>query len=243
MKIQFYLFPTAIALLLILAVQCHSFAIDHAYSKLADYFNATTGPPSSLDISDAMIDKFYNLSGEARVSIETVVASNRRLAYVDGSGWYIGSDEVHHYASGVKCWSDYFSVEMGYWYGPWSKASGNVYCTGTSDCSIAHMSGHTTCESWSISVSSGIADGFINFGVTAGYDHQNCFEGTDTTQCTWNDQQCHCIWTQQQMTYQNGYKRRRCSSNHGDYTAWMQNIVHDAPTNRVSYGCGSKCSD
>lgn len=206
-------------------------------------FTSMTGPPSSSDITMAMVERFLNLSGEARVSSGGGPMRRGRMAYSDGSGTYVGSDEVHHYASGVKCWSDYFVVETGRWYGPWTKASGNVYCTGASQCSIAHMDGHTTCETWSVDVSSGIKADWISFEVSLGYSHQNCNTGTDTTQCVWSDHACHCIWTQQEMSYQNGYKRRRCSSSNGDYTAWMQNIVHDAPTNRVSYGCGSKCTD
>ncbi|MCO5602774.1 hypothetical protein L7F22_056912 [Adiantum nelumboides] len=216
--------------------------------QLVERFNRSTGPPKGgqdilecdeqgMSFPGDLLQQPFNLSSNhSRMS-------QRRVLYTDGSGTYITSDEVHHYASGVKCWSDYFVVDSGYWWSSWVKASGNLYCTGTSSCSFSHMDGHQTCQSWSISLSAGVESEFIKFGVTAGYEHQDCHTGTDVNQCTWSDGQCHCIWTQQQMTYQHGYKRRRCSSNNGDYTAWMQDVVHDAPTSVTSYGCGSKCSD
>ncbi|KAI5081312.1 hypothetical protein GOP47_0004495 [Adiantum capillus-veneris] len=222
---------------------------------LVERFNTSTGPPrggqdimecdeQGVSLPGDLLQLPMNRSTHNIAAVEeTRMRKRARVLYTDGSGTYITSDEVHHYASGVKCWSDYFVVDSGYWWSSWVKASGNLYCTYTSSCSFSHMDGHQTCQSWSISLSTGVESEFIKFSVSLGYEHQDCTTGTDVSQCTWSDGQCHCIWTQQQMTYQHGYKRRRCSSSNGDYTAWMQDVVHDAPTKTISYGCGSKCTD
>ncbi|KAJ2981307.1 hypothetical protein NQ176_g2100 [Zarea fungicola] len=163
--------------------------------------------------------------------------------YADGEGTYIDSDSGHRYASGVKCWTDYFIVSQSAYKGPWYPASGKVYCSGTSACQVSKMSGTQNCETWSLSITAGVESKIFKFGITAGYALQNCNSASDTTSCTWSDKQCHIVWAQQQYLQQNGYARRRCHDKGRDYTAWMQDFTHTAPTSTVNYGCGSKCSD
>ncbi|KAI9923900.1 hypothetical protein ASPWEDRAFT_170467 [Aspergillus wentii DTO 134E9] len=162
--------------------------------------------------------------------------------YTDGEGTYVNSDSIHHYASGVKCWNDWYVVNQDITYSPWQVASGKVYCSGTEQCQVTKMTGDQTCETSSIEISAGIQSDIFNMGVSAGYEVQNCNQAQDTTFCTWNDDQCHVVWTQQQLFRTQGYTRRRCSDK-GDYTAWMKDYEWTAPTNSVNYGCGSSCDD
>ncbi|KAB8270063.1 hypothetical protein BDV30DRAFT_229308 [Aspergillus minisclerotigenes] len=174
------------------------------------------------------------------LSLNGTIVSRR---WNDGEGTYVGSDSVHHYASGVKCWNDYFVVQQEITYGSWEAASGKTYCTGTQICQVSKMMGAQHCKSISISVTAGISSDLFNAGVSAGYDVQDCSQATDTTACTWNDGGCHIVWTQQQQLSQTGYTRRRCSSKDGDYTAWMQDFTNVIPTSYINYGCGSSCDD
>lgn len=158
---------------------------------------------------------------------------------------YIGTDSVHRYASGVKCWTDYHREKTYNYWDAWKKASGNVYCTGTSLCSVARMDGVQVCEQWSAELSVTIKSAVVDASVRLGYSHQTCNVGQDTTQCTWNDQQCHCIWTQQQMVANDIKVLRRCNfkDGKGDVTTEEKWIYNRAPTKVVNYGCGSKCTD
>jgi hypothetical protein len=163
--------------------------------------------------------------------------------YTDGQGTYVTSDSVHHYASGTKCWTDYFVVHHGTIYDNWKQASDKIYCTGTSLCTLNQMSGVQTCETWSVGVEGGVEAGIFNFGVSLGYDLQKCHVAQDVKACNWNDGGCHVVWTRQQLLAQEGYARRRCDDGSGDYTAWLQDFKYTAPTEHADYGCGSKCSD
>jgi hypothetical protein len=164
--------------------------------------------------------------------------------YTDGQGTYVTTDSVHHYATGTKCWTDYFVVKHGLIYDNWKQASDKIYCTGTSLCTLNQMSGVQTCETWSVGVEGGVAQGIFNFGVSLGFDLQKCHVAQDVKACNWNDGGCHVIWTRQQLLAQEGYARRRCDGgSNGDYTAWMQDFKYTAPTEHADYGCGSKCSD
>jgi hypothetical protein len=163
--------------------------------------------------------------------------------YTDGQGTYVTSDSVHHYASGTKCWTDYFVVHHGIIYDDWKQASDKIYCTGTSLCTLNQMSGVQTCETWSVGVEGGVEAGIFNFGVSLGYDLQKCHVAQDIKACNWNDGGCHVVWTRQQLLAQEGYARRRCDDGSGDYTAWLQDFKYTAPTEHADYGCGSKCSD
>jgi hypothetical protein len=163
--------------------------------------------------------------------------------YTDGQGTYVTSDSVHHYASGTKCWTDYYVVNHGIIYDDWKQASDKIYCTGTSLCTLNQMSGVQTCETWSVGVEGGVEAGIFNFGVSLGYDLQKCHVAQDIKACNWNDGGCHVVWTRQQLLAQEGYARRRCDDGSGDYTAWLQDFKYTAPTEHADYGCGSKCSD
>lgn len=163
--------------------------------------------------------------------------------YSDGEGSYVNSNEGHKYASGVRCWTDWYVVEQRRFYAEWLPASGKTYCTGTQSCTVSKMNGNSKCETWSMSMDAGISSDIINFSIHAGYDLQKCNSATDSTACSWNDGKCHIIWAQQQLVETKGYARRRCHDKGRDYTAWMKEYSHTAPTRSVNYGCGSKCSD
>ena len=166
-----------------------------------------------------------------------------RREYTDGEGQYVNSDSVHHYASGVKCWTDYYVVSQDVEYGEWYPASDKVYCTNTNQCRVDKMTGQQNCQTTTIEMSAGIEADFLNIGISAGYQVQKCSSAQDTSSCTWTDDQCHIIWAQQQYLSQKGYSRRRCHDKGQDYTAWMKDFENKAPTNSLNYGCGSKCSD
>jgi hypothetical protein len=181
---------------------------------------------------------------EAKLRPHTVLRDMfKRELYTDGEGTYINSDSVHHYASGVKCWTDYFLVSQHLYSGPWERASGDIYCTGTSSCEVAQLLGTQHCTTTTLTLSSTIGDGMDSLALAVGYDIQNCNTASDTTYCTWTDGNCHVVWTQPQWVAQSGYERRRCSSDSGDYTAWMQDFERDSPTSQITYGCGSSCGD
>ena len=163
--------------------------------------------------------------------------------YTDGQGTYVTSNSVHHYASGTKCWTDYFVVKHGIIYDDWKQASDKIYCTGTSLFTLNQMSGVQTFETLSFGVEGGVAQVIFNFGVSLWFDLQNCHVAHDVKSCNWNDGGCHVIWTRQQLLAQEGYARRRCDDGKGDYTAWLQDFKYTAPTEHADYGCGSKCSD
>ena len=46
-------------------------------------------------------------------------ASTLSKRYTDGEGTYVTSDSVHRYASGVKCWNDWYLVGQVIDYLPW----------------------------------------------------------------------------------------------------------------------------
>jgi hypothetical protein len=192
----------------------------------------------------APIDEPDYIVAEAKLHPHTAQRDmSKRELYTDGEGTYINSDSVHHYASGVKCWTDYFLVNQSVYGGPWELDSGEVHCTGTSTCEVTALLGTQHCTTTSLTLTTTIGDGLDSLAAAVGYSIQNCNTASDTTACTWNDDQCHVVWTQQEYVAQLGYARRRCSSNSGDYTAWMQDFERDSPTSQVNYGCGSSCGD
>jgi hypothetical protein len=171
--------------------------------------------------------------------------------YADGSGTYLTSDTITHpykFPLIRKCWQDYFLVSASNSVGPWTKSSGDIYCTGTSTCMATELTGTQHCVTKSQTISVGVSasiEGFVgaNFGVTFGLDDQHCFTASDTTACSWNDGQCHTVWTQQTFNNAVGYMRKRCNWGHGDETDCMTDWSQQTPTTQVSYGCGSKCTD
>lgn len=138
-------------------------------------------------------------------------------------------------------WWDLYYVQSRTYWDPWHKASGNFYCTGTSQCQIDQMSGWETCKSWTVGLSAGIQGAIGSASASVGYSYTNCYSGQNTHSCTWSDQQCHCIWTQQQMV-ETGTVAKEFHWVNGPtgnyYWIWGW-----APTSIVSYGCGSKCTD
>ncbi|KAK1454706.1 hypothetical protein CMEL01_03466 [Colletotrichum melonis] len=163
--------------------------------------------------------------------------------YNDGEGRYLGSDGNHQYASGVKCWNDYFVVEQNLYNDPWRQASSKVYCTKSQSCQATQGVNNQVCETTSFEISAGIMAEFVTASISVGHQTQTCSGSTSLTACTWNDQGCHVIWSQQQMLSQKGYQRRRCTSSNGDYTAWTKFLEKKAPTEFKNYGCGSSCND
>ncbi|KAK1726485.1 uncharacterized protein BDZ83DRAFT_546322, partial [Colletotrichum acutatum] len=163
--------------------------------------------------------------------------------YNDGEGRYLGSDGNHRYASGVKCWNDYFVVEQNLYNDPWRQASSKVYCTKSQSCQATQGVNNQVCETTSFEISAGITAEFVTASISVGHQTQTCSGSTSLTACTWNDQGCHVIWSQQQMLSQKGYQRRRCASGDGDYTAWTKFLEKKAPTEFKNYGCGSSCND
>ncbi|KAG9240340.1 hypothetical protein BJ878DRAFT_526623 [Calycina marina] len=195
---------------------------------------ATAAPAHLVDFTQAE-ETFH-----ASVINRTATSLTKR--YTDGEGTYVTSDSVHHYASGVKCWNDWFLVSQAIDYLPWEVSSGKQYCTGTDSCYVASLSGKQHCETTSITINAGVTSEIFTLSVSYGYDVQDCVTASDTSACIWTDGQCHVVWTQQQILKSHGYTRRRCNEN-GDYTAWMEDYENSTPTSIVNYGCGSSCDD
>ena len=90
--------------------------------------------------------------------------------YTGFEGTYLTSDSVHHYASGVKCWTNYMLVSQTKSLDPYKDASGAINCASTSECSSKTASGVETCEAWSTSLSAGVEGEIFKVGVEAGYE-------------------------------------------------------------------------
>ncbi|KAH7143321.1 hypothetical protein DER46DRAFT_673546 [Fusarium sp. MPI-SDFR-AT-0072] len=170
--------------------------------------------------------------------------------YSDGSGIYVTSDRISHpykFPLVRKCWYDYFVVEASVEYTPWQKASGDIYCTGTQTCSATKLTGNSICQERSYSISTSVGSEIEGFtlGITfqSTTSKSKCVTASDNTACTWNDQGCHTIWTQQQVLRQKGYRRQRCNWGNGDETQCMDDWEQTTPSDHVSYGCGSQCTD
>lgn len=127
--------------------------------------------------------------------------------YIDNEGTYIDSDDVRR-GLGWKCWNDYFLVEQHTYMAPWTKSTGDIYCSGsgTSICSSQIVNGSQECYSHTESVSATIGLAAMglsaSLGVTFSDDAQQCYTGSVATTCTWDDKECHTVWTQQQMVHQ-----------------------------------------
>jgi hypothetical protein len=160
--------------------------------------------------------------------------------YNGDEGTYVSSDSVHHYASGVKCWTDYMIVYQEKDQDAFKDASGPIYCKSSSECSSELTKGIETCETWSTSMSAGVEGEIFNFGVSAGYELSNCNTASMAKACVWDDQQCHFVTTAQQVLVQKGYQRRRCNDN-GDYTAWLKDFEHRVPTKFAANSCDNFC--
>ena len=125
--------------------------------------------------------------------------------YSDGQGTYVDSDNSHR-SSGTHCWDDYFIVEQNTYMAPWTKSSGDIYCTGTSSCIAQTVKGSQQCYTHSTSISADIGFTAMNIsaklGVEVSNESQKCVQQSLATSCTWSDQGCHTVWTQQQMVHQ-----------------------------------------
>lgn len=167
-------------------------------------------------------------------------APNSGGTYTGSEGTYLTSDSVHHYASGVKCWTDYMLVSQSKSLDPYKDASGAINCASTSECSSETASGVETCEAWSTSLSAGIEGEIFNFGVEAGYELQKCHTSESARTCTWGDGGCHRVTTAQEVVVQKGYARRRCHDKE-DYTAWLRDWEHRVPTKFAALSCDNGC--
>ncbi|KAF4784115.1 hypothetical protein HER10_EVM0004372 [Colletotrichum scovillei] len=86
--------------------------------------------------------------------------------YNDGEGRYLGSDGNHRYASGVKCWNDYFVVEQNLYNDPWRQASSKVYCTKSQSCQATQGVNNQVCETTSFEISAGITAEFVTASIS-----------------------------------------------------------------------------
>jgi hypothetical protein len=166
--------------------------------------------------------------------------ANSGGTYNGDEGTYVSSDSVHHYASGVKCWTDYMVVSQEKALDDYKDASDQINCASTSECSSETAAGVQTCETWSTNFNAGIEDEIFSFGVSAGYELQTCHTSERATTCTWSDQQCHKVTTAQEVLVQKGYARRRCHDGQ-DYTAWLQDFEHRVPTTFAALSCNNFC--
>ncbi|CAJ2503153.1 Uu.00g105470.m01.CDS01 [Anthostomella pinea] len=170
--------------------------------------------------------------------------------YTEGSGTYVTSDSVTHpykFPAIRKCWYDYFITSADVALDPWTKASGDIYCSDSSPCLAQKLSASQTCQSKSTAISASVGadiEGFsLGVSVTLTTEDSKCFTATDVTACSWTDQACHTVWTQQQVLVQKGYRRQRCDWGNGDETQCMADWTVTTPTESINYGCGSGCGD
>lgn len=92
-----------------------------------------------------------------------------------------------------------------------------------------------------MSLSAGVEGEIFNVGVEAGYELQKCHTSESARTCTWSDGGCHRVATAQEVVVQRGYARRRCSSDKGDYTAWLKDWKHRVPTKLAALSCDNGC--
>ena len=166
--------------------------------------------------------------------------ANSGGTYNGDEGTYITSDSVHRYASGVKCWTDYMLVSQDKGMDGYKDASGQINCASTSECSSETASGVETCESWSTSIDAGVEGKIFSFGVSAGYELQNCHTSSSARTCSWDDQKCHRVTTAQEVVVQKGYQRRRYHDG-ADHTAWLKDFEHRVPTKYAALSCDNPC--
>lgn len=146
---------------------------------------------------------------------------------------------------------DYYVTNSSLYDTEWKKASGDVFCSGTSTCTVTKLSGTQTCQTRTDQVSIGIGLHSpeipnwprVQLGVeyTISLSKENCFTASDQTACAWTDQACHTVFTSQQMLKQLGYRRQRCNWGNGDETECMADTEIDTPTQRRSEQCGAQC--
>ncbi|CAJ0538528.1 Ff.00g065890.m01.CDS01 [Fusarium sp. VM40] len=170
--------------------------------------------------------------------------------YTDGQGTWAAADGVTHpykFPLIRKCWWDYFVVEAMEELLPWEKSSGDIYCTDTERCVAEKVSSAQHCQERSVGISpnigASIAGITLGLSVTATNSESRCVTAQDATACQWNDKSCHAVWTQQHVIRQKGYRRHRCDWGNGDETECMGDWDQVTPTDRINYGCGSKCED
>ena len=75
---------------------------------------ALAAPAPELDHVQG--EEALEASVKKRTTIDNITT---RSQFTDGEGTYINSDSGHHYASGVKCWNDYFIVNQNIGYLDW----------------------------------------------------------------------------------------------------------------------------
>ncbi|KAH6873654.1 hypothetical protein B0T10DRAFT_499733 [Thelonectria olida] len=178
----------------------------------------------------------------------------------DGEGNYIETDDVHYYASGVKCWTDVFSVNNEIDVEDWVRQAPEADCTSTSVCISPQLGTTQKCDTSSFTnvpaFNAGATAKFaapfvgeVEAAVGGGYQawiangQSTCTTVDVTFQCQWNDGQCHSLWLSDVVVKYNGYIRRRCNFNDGkgDQTVWSWDTSVTTPTNLTRLGCAATC--
>ena len=93
----------------------------------------------------APVDEFVNNRLSKRLE-DGQYNANSGGTYNGDEGTYVSSDSVHHYASGVKCWTDYMVVSQELGFDGYKDASGQIDCASTSECSSETASGVETLQ-------------------------------------------------------------------------------------------------
>jgi len=170
--------------------------------------------------------------------------------YEDGSGTYLRTEDEHRYASGVKCWTDFFYISSYFKNTDW-KRGGSIDCGNSQTCDLGIDQGVQTCNSWSIAVSAGaeftlIKDVFsVSSSVTYTHGEQKCETVSTKSTCRWDDQGCHAIWSSQKVRVSQGYIRRRCDEQTGEEnkTVWSKDWDLEDKAEELGLGCKASCAD
>jgi hypothetical protein len=171
-------------------------------------------------------------------------------SYPDGSGTYLRSDDTHTYASGDKCWTDFFHISQSYKDTDWKRKATVDCSTSTgSMCNSGLDDGVQTCTEWSIAVSAGASWSIlkdvvsVEGSVTYTHGQSSCETVTTKSTCQWSDGQCHSIWYSQKIKVSHGYIRRRCDlhDGKGDRTVWSKDWDLDQKADELSLGCKADC--
>jgi hypothetical protein len=170
-------------------------------------------------------------------------------SFADGSGTYVRTDDVHRYASGVKCWTDLFYVSSSYKDTDWTR-EGSIDCSTTSECEMGIDNGVTTCNEWSISLEVGFEASLlkeimsVSASVTTTYGESRCESVTTKSTCKWDDKSCHAIWSSQKVKVNHGYIRRRCDfhDGKGDQSVWSKDWDVSEKAEELHLGCKADCA-
>jgi len=176
--------------------------------------------------------------------------------YPDGSGKYIKSDDDHRYASGHKCWTDYFAITEKTHNrkdDKWEKVGNEIHCGNESTCSMNLSKGSNKCSSSSLTITAqagfSILKGLFDAGITVTqeYTKSQCEAVSFTNTCSWErvgSTKCRQVWGRTNYEVVPGYIRRRCDfkNGKGDQTVWSKDLDMVVPKNQ-SLDCDLECSD